>query len=48
MIITADRTDKVRDEIAAAGAQLLTKPVKPAALRAMINKLTASAAAQAS
>ncbi|NVK43056.1 MAG: PAS-domain containing protein [Oceanospirillaceae bacterium] len=42
VIITADRTDGVRDEIADAGAQLLTKPVKPAALRAMINKLTAS------
>jgi PAS domain S-box-containing protein len=48
VIITADRTDRVSEEIAAQGAQLLTKPIKPAALRAMINKLIASAPAQAS
>ncbi len=42
IVITADRTDEVRDEISAAGAQLLTKPVKPAALRAMINKIMAN------
>ncbi len=41
VIITADRTDSVSGEVAARGAQLLTKPVKPAALRAMINKLIA-------
>jgi CheY-like chemotaxis protein len=42
VIITADRTDRVSAEIAGRGVQLLTKPVKPAALRAMINKLIAS------
>ncbi|MGB2130629.1 MAG: response regulator, partial [Marinobacterium sp.] len=42
IVITADRTDEVRDEIQQAGAQLLTKPVKPAALRAMINKVIAN------
>lgn len=42
VIITADRTDRVSDEIAARGVHLLTKPIKPAALRAMINKLIAS------
>ncbi len=42
IVITADRTDEVGDEIEAAGAQLLTKPIKPAALRAMINKIIAN------
>ena len=39
VVITADRTQEVQQEIAEFGAQLLTKPVKPAGLRAMINKL---------
>ena len=39
LVITADRTDEVKTEINAFGAHLLTKPIKPAALRAMINKL---------
>ena len=42
IVITADRTDEVKAEIAASGAHLLTKPVRPAALRAMINKVIAS------
>ncbi len=46
IVITADRTDEVRDEIEAAGAQLLTKPVRPAALRAMINKIIATVRAE--
>ncbi|GAB2594875.1 hybrid sensor histidine kinase/response regulator [Nitrincola alkalisediminis] len=41
IVITADRTEAVKDEIEQIGAQLLTKPIKPAALRAMINKLIA-------
>lgn len=45
VVITADRTDEVREEILAWGAQLLTKPVKPAALRALINKMIATARA---
>ncbi|SIS46891.1 NahK/ErcS family hybrid sensor histidine kinase/response regulator [Neptunomonas antarctica] len=42
LIITADRTDEVKNKIEQSGAQLLTKPIKPAALRAMINKLIAA------
>ena len=38
IVITADRTDSIKQEIANAGALLLNKPVKPAALRAMISK----------
>ncbi|WP_315981270.1 response regulator [Aliamphritea spongicola] len=39
VVITADRTDEVQDEIRQSAAQHLNKPIKPAALRAMINKL---------
>lgn len=39
IVITADRTEAVKEEIQHHGAQLLTKPVKPAALRALINRL---------
>jgi PAS domain S-box-containing protein len=42
LVITADRTDAVKEEINAFGAHILTKPIKPAALRAMINKLSSS------
>jgi len=42
VVITADRTDAVKEEIAQSEAQLLTKPIKPAALRAMINKMIGS------
>lgn len=43
IVITADRTEAVKEEIEVANAQLLTKPVRPAALRAMINRLIAQA-----
>ena len=43
IVITADRTEVVKEEIESAGAQLLTKPIRPAALRAMINKMIAQA-----
>jgi len=43
IVITADRTDEVKEDIQSAGARLLTKPVRPAALRAMINKTIPSA-----
>ena len=45
IVITADRTDEVKAEIDAHQCQLLTKPIRPAALRAMINKTIASARA---
>ncbi len=45
LVITADRTDMVTAEINDFGAQLLNKPIKPAALRAMINKLIAGSKA---
>jgi len=45
IVITADRTDEVTHEIRESGAQLLNKPIKPAALRALINKLIATARA---
>ncbi|WP_420846608.1 NahK/ErcS family hybrid sensor histidine kinase/response regulator [Nitrincola alkalilacustris] len=41
IVITADRTDEVKEEIEAFGTHLLTKPIKPASLRAMINKVIA-------
>ena len=41
IVITADRTDPVQEEVTACGALLLHKPVKPAALRAMMNTLLA-------
>lgn len=48
IVITADRTDEVKEEIKDHGAQLLTKPIRPAALRAMINKTIATARANES
>ncbi|MAY40967.1 NahK/ErcS family hybrid sensor histidine kinase/response regulator [Neptuniibacter sp. UBA847] len=48
IVITADRTDEVKVEIRENNAQLLTKPIKPAALRAMINKTIATARAEKS
>ncbi|MBV9954547.1 MAG: PAS domain-containing hybrid sensor histidine kinase/response regulator, partial [Pseudolabrys sp.] len=36
ILITADRSRRVRDEARAAGIQLLHKPIKPAALRALL------------
>lgn len=43
VVITADRTDAVKEEIAGTHAELLHKPIKPAALRAIISKLISSA-----
>lgn len=45
IVITADRTEEVKIEISENDAQLLTKPIRPAALRAMINKMIATARA---
>ncbi|WP_415900059.1 NahK/ErcS family hybrid sensor histidine kinase/response regulator [Neptuniibacter sp. QD48_11] len=45
IVITADRTEEVKNEIQDHGSQLLTKPIRPAALRAMINKTIATARA---
>ncbi|PXF32364.1 histidine kinase [Pokkaliibacter plantistimulans] len=38
IVITADRTDEIKDEIHQTGAFVLQKPVKPAALRALISR----------
>ncbi|MDX2421821.1 MAG: ATP-binding protein [Amphritea sp.] len=43
VVITADRTEAVKEEVAASHAEILHKPIKPAALRAIISKLIASA-----
>lgn len=48
VVITADRTDEVQSEIRQSAAQHLNKPIKPAALRAMINKLISSSRQQES
>lgn len=47
IIITADRTAEIANEISAAGYLLLHKPVKPAALRASITRLIQSKQRQA-
>ena len=39
IIVTADHTDAVRDEVRAAGDAILHKPIKPAALRALITRM---------
>ncbi|MDR7101714.1 ATP-binding protein [Croceicoccus sp. BE223] len=39
IIITADRTDEVKQSLAAQDLPVLTKPVKPAQLRALLRKL---------
>ncbi|WP_207062422.1 NahK/ErcS family hybrid sensor histidine kinase/response regulator [Motiliproteus sp. SC1-56] len=41
IVITADRTDEIQEEVATFGARLLHKPMKPAGLRAMMNTLLA-------
>ena len=41
IVITADRTDEVKEDVADSGAQLLHKPMKPAQLRAMMNTVLA-------
>ena len=38
-ILTADHTDEVAEQVHEAGHTLLNKPVKPAALRALINRI---------
>ncbi|MCS2609840.1 NahK/ErcS family hybrid sensor histidine kinase/response regulator [Halomonas dongshanensis] len=38
IVITADRTEAVAEEVKRAGYQLLLKPVKPAALRALLTR----------
>jgi CheY-like chemotaxis protein len=38
IVITADRTEEVAEEIRRAGYQLLLKPVRPAALRALLTR----------
>ncbi|MFN2410059.1 MAG: ATP-binding protein, partial [Halomonas sp.] len=38
IVITADRTEAVAEEIKRAGYQLLLKPVRPAALRALLTR----------
>jgi two-component system, sensor histidine kinase len=40
-IITADRTPELKDSLTAAGLAILTKPVKPAQLRALMSRLLA-------
>jgi len=39
VVITADRTPELRDILSAQGLHLLTKPVKPAQLRALLTRL---------
>ncbi|GAA3906623.1 hypothetical protein GCM10022228_16070 [Halomonas cibimaris] len=47
IVITADRTESVADEVRRAGYHLLQKPVRPAALRALLTRtLQASRGAQ--
>jgi len=41
MVITADYTDDVKQKIDTLGYQLLRKPVKPMALRALLNRMMA-------
>ena len=41
VVLTADHSDTVTDEVREAGHPLLHKPVKPAALRALLNRLLA-------
>jgi len=38
--VTADRTPELRARLLAKGLQMLQKPVKPAQLRALINRLS--------
>lgn len=48
IVITADRTEAVAEEVKRAGYQLLLKPVRPAALRALLTRtLQASRAGKA-
>jgi len=47
IVITADRSRAVADAVARAGAQLLTKPVAPAKLRALLHWSQGAATAAA-
>jgi CheY-like chemotaxis protein len=40
VILTADRTPALRDQLLASGFSVLTKPVKPAQLRALLSRVT--------
>jgi signal transduction histidine kinase len=40
VILTADRTPALRDQLLASGLSVLTKPVKPAQLRALLSRMT--------
>jgi CheY-like chemotaxis protein len=40
-IITADRTPELKESLASAGLSILTKPVKPAQLRALMGRMLA-------
>lgn len=40
-VITADRSDAVRDAVMGAGARIIYKPVRPGALRALLTQMTA-------
>ena len=42
-IVTADRSDEVKAKLAALGLPILTKPVKPAQLRALLRQIAANA-----
>jgi Na+/proline symporter/signal transduction histidine kinase len=39
-VVTADRTDAVRDAVIEAGARIIYKPVRPGALRALLTHMT--------
>ncbi len=43
LVITADYTDEIKQRIDALGYQLLRKPVKPMALRALLNRMSMTA-----
>jgi DNA-binding response OmpR family regulator len=39
IIVTADHSESVRDEIRESGEAILHKPIKPAALRALLSRM---------
>ena len=42
VVITADHSDEVRENVRLAGVRLVRKPIRPAGLRAALNQLLAS------
>ena len=46
-VITADHGDEIRDLVRSAGYPMLRKPIRPAALRAMMHQLLAQRVASA-